>query len=339
MATITKRGSRWSVQVRRKGAPPQSRSFPSHAEAKAWASAQDAKIDRGEMPLPRQQLSAITIGDVITRYIQEVTPTKRSAETERFRLRKLQADPLGALSLLDLRSSHLADYRDRRLQSVKPATVRRELAALQHAFEIARRDWGLPLAANPLSQVRLPKSNDARTRRISADEQERLFKAVAEARNPLLLAVVGLAIETGLRRGELLNLRWEHVDLTARVAHIPLTKTGQPRSIPLTDRAVRILVEAIPAAEGAVFAITGNAVRLAWTRAMRRAGVANMRFHDLRHEAVSRFFELGLSLPEVAIISGHRDPRMLFRYTHLRPAELAEKLRGKEWKVTPFAQP
>jgi integrase len=128
-----------------------------------------------------------------------------------------------------------------------------------------------------------------------------------------------------MRRGELLAMEWVDVDLGARTVRITKTKNGHPRTVPLSSVAVRLL-SGTPRTDGRVFPITANAFRLAWERLRRRAGVIGLRFHDFRHEAVSRFFERGLSMPEVAAVSGHRDPRMLMRYTHPRPEAIADKL-------------
>lgn len=333
MATISKRGTRWSAQIRRKGYPAQSRTFGTKADAKAWAISEEARIERNEAPTPRRELESVTLAMVIDRYLVEVTPSKLSEATERQRLTKLKQDPIGRLNLFELASSHVASYRDRRLLKVKPGTVRRELGLLQHALDLAAKEWGYSLSVNPCRGIRQPRLNNARNRRLEAGEYVALMQAMSQCRNRLLPMIVEFAIQTGMRRGEIVNMLWEHVDLDRRMLHIPHTKTGQPRTIPLNDRASQILVER-RAAAGPVFGITANALKLAWERAIGRSGLSNLHFHDLRHEAVSRFFEMGLSLPEVALISGHRDPRMLFRYTHLRPTALATKLRGLEWTPT-----
>lgn len=129
-----------------------------------------------------------------------------------------------------------------------------------------------------------------------------------------------------MRRSELVNIRAEHIDYGQRTLHIPHTKNGYARTIPLSNRAITILGSLAPDEDGRLFPMTTNAVRLSWEDLRRRAKVSNVRFHDLRHEAVSRLFERGLSLPEVALISGHRDFRMLYRYTHLQPQQVAHKL-------------
>jgi integrase len=149
-----------------------------------------------------------------------------------------------------------------------------------------------------------------------------------KARNPWLKPVVLFALETAMRRSELLNAKWKDVNWKDRTLHIPITKNGDARTIPLTPRAVAILaeLESISNADDPIFPTTAEAIKLSWKRLTKRATIADLHFHDLRHEAVSRFFELGLTVPEVALISGHKDPRMLFRYTHLRPQAVAQKL-------------
>jgi integrase len=148
---------------------------------------------------------------------------------------------------------------------------------------------------------------------------------VENSRTKSLRPAVLLAIETGLRRGELVGMRWRDIDWRQRVLRVPETKIGIPRTIPLSGKALAILFS-LPAGKATVLGITANALRQAWQRLRDRAGAIDLHFHDLRHEAVSRLFELGLSLPEVAIISGHKEPRMLLRYTHLNPVALAQKM-------------
>ena len=123
-----------------------------------------------------------------------------------------------------------------------------------------------------------------------------------------------------------MRLRWENVEEDRRVLSIPETKNGHPRVIPLTSAALALLSSLRDAGAGTIFPLSPNAVRMAWERLRIRAGLPCLRFHDLRHEAISRFFERGLSIAEVALISGHRDVRMLFRYTHLRAEDVAKKL-------------
>ncbi|WHU02738.1 site-specific integrase [Sphingomonas sp. NIBR02145] len=214
---------------------------------------------------------------------------------------------------------------------MKPGTVARELSLLHNVIDIARREWDVPLATNVVAQVRRLPVRNARDRRLRPGELQALRDALVDSRNPLLQPAILFAIETALRRGELLDLEWTAIDVRNRTAHIPHTKTGYARTIPLTDAALGIL-EGLPRRESKVFPMTAMALKLAWNRARGRASLSDLRFHDLRHEAISRFAEMGLTAVELRVISGHRDLRMLTRYTHLRPATLAAKLAGRSWE-------
>lgn len=323
MATITRRGTGWYVQVRRKGYPARFGTFATKREAARWATDQEAALgtpDQGGLKAP-----TMTVGELLGRYRASVTPSKRSADSESWRLSKMLKASICGLSLADVQPSHIAAYRDWRLEAAKPGTVRRELSLLRTALEVARREWGVELRENPVDNVRRPVAHDARDRRLSQDEWRRLEAGLRHTRNKEVEPFVRLALETALRRGELLNLRWRHVDLERRVALIPDTKTGRPRTIPLSPEAVRLIASRERTGER-VLNLTPMALRRAWERLCARAKVEDLRVHDLRHEALSRFSELGLNTPELATISGHRDVRMLLRYTHVQPAHLALKL-------------
>jgi len=327
MATITKRKTGWSVQVRRKGYAARSKTFPTYTAALAWAREQEAAMDKGVASIGFAELRSTTLKSLIERYLVEVTPRKRSHNSEELRLRKISQHPIAMHSMRTLAKHHLAAYRDERLEVVKPGTVRRELGLLHHIFDVAMREWDLPILVNPLKSISLPSLSNARSRRLEPGEFERLVNALKACRNEEVLPIVMLAIETGLRRREVLELEWANINLERSTAFIPFTKTGVPRTIPLTDGGIEI-ISGLPRKGERLFLTSANAFKMAWRRVQNRAKLSDLRFHDLRHEALSRFCELGLSIPELAVISGHRDPRMLFRYAHLRADELASKIQA-----------
>lgn len=324
MATIRKRGSSWQTQVRREGYPSLSKTFASKADAAAWARDQERSIDRAELPTTARELKGVTVGDLLRRYKETVTPTKRGAGPEQYRIKTLLSHSFAQVALNKLSPATIARYRDDRLKLVQSGTVRRELAIVQHCFEVAKKEWGLPITTNPVQQITVPEAQKPRERRLE-DNESNILASAASASAWYLQPLISLAIETGMRRGELLSIRWKDVDLSGPTIRILKTKNGHPRTIPLTPKAVEIL-SLLERKDDRVFPVTPNAVRLAWERLRKRAGLEDLRLHDLRHEAVSRFFEYGLTVPEVALISGHRDPRMLSRYTDLRPEKVAEKL-------------
>ena len=325
MASINKRGSSWFVQIRRKGFRPRFRSFESYSAAQQWAREEESAIDNGYGRVETKSGREVTVSQLLSRYSKEVTPNKKGAETELLRLAKMQNAPFAQLSIANLTGSAVADYRDQRLAIVKPPTVRRELGILRSVLETARKEWGVSIRENPVAQIAIPAAKDARERRLKKGELEALLKAIDIGRNVLVRPLVLMALATGLRRGEILRLAWKDINLDNRTALIRDTKNGTDRTIPLSRPAASIL-DPLSKSAAMVFPITPNALRQSWRRACQRAAIENLRFHDLRHEAISRFFELGLSVPEVALISGHRDARMLFRYTHLAPNAVRDRI-------------
>lgn len=332
MATLRKRGSKWQVQVRRER-HNLSKTFHLREDALRWAREQELRIDRGELlsstgtgETPAYILRCLW--DVVARYLRDVLPAKRSAgPIEAFHFRAVLRHEIADTPLSEVSSVALARYRDDRLRVVSSGTVNRELGLLQHALKIAREEWGLSIAPTP---VKKPSPGKPRQRRLNDEELVGLRIALDQCRNPWVKRAFLFALATGMRRGEVLSLRWSDVDLETGIAFLPMTKNGHPRSVPLSPTAISVLL-GVPRVEvGLVFPTSANSLMLAWERAKKRAGVDDLRFHDLRHEAISRFFEMGLSVPEVSLISGHRDPRMLFRYTHLRATDVAKKLHQVE---------
>lgn len=271
----------------------------------------------------------LLLRDALHRYEREVTPTKRGHESESIRLRALARDSLSAYSLANLTPAVIAQWRDRRLRAVSGSTVNRELNLLHHVLEVARKDWAVAMPANPVSDVRRPRSNPGRTRRLSLAEQSLLLHECKRARSWWLAPLVELALHTGMRQSEARTLDWRNIDLEHRVMVLDAaaTKTMTMRGVPLSSRCVSLL-ESLPGnRSGPVFpGVTRNAAKLAFDRARRRCGLTDFRFHDLRHEATTRLFELGLSTTEVQSVTGHKTTAMLARYTHLRAADLVKKL-------------
>jgi len=325
MATIRKRGQSWQAQVRRQGHAPITKSFLKRADAELWAKQTEVALDREDFGImPRAQKSP-PLSDLLFRYRKEITPRKRGEVAERYRLKILLQHDIARIPISKLTSSAIARYRDERLRVVSPSSVRRELVILRHCLEVARKEWDAPLKENPVHNIQVPSDGKARERRLSPKELQALLTAADKCRNKFVKPVIQFALATGMRRGEILKLTWADIDKESRTAKIRETKNGDPRTIPLSKSALAVLEDCAPST-GLVFPISANALRLAWERTKARAELDDLRFHDLRHEAVSRFFEMGLNVPEVAMISGHKDPRMLFRYTHPKATDVARKL-------------
>ena len=327
MATLEKRGpNQWRVKIRRRGYPLQTRTFETKATAIRYARRIEREMDEGIF-VSHRGADHTTLGELFERYLEEVTPKKKGAESEHYRIRALARHPLAARFLSTIRSSDIAAYRDERLGVVAPPTVKRDLVILGHLFETARKDWGIPIE-NPVRMIRVPADARPRDRRLPPGEERRLLVACRKSRSTYLEPVVCLALETAMRQGEIVGLRWEAIDLVRRTAHLSDTKTNEPRTIPLSTTAITVLRPFCSGhGQGEVFpGLTSQAIKLAFGRALRRAGIEGLRFHDLRHEATSRLFERGLNLMEVSAITGHKTLSMLKRYTHLRAEDLAKKL-------------
>lgn len=326
MAAFEKRGDYWRVKIRRKGFPVQTRSFDTKSLAARWASDIESEMSRG-LFVDRTETEKNTLRDILSRYLKEVTPTKRGASAEKSRLLALLGRPIGEIKMASLSSAHLAKYRDARLKEVAPATVNKELNLIAHAIQTARREWGIHLPENPVRLVRRPTPARPRDRRLADDEETRLRMACRNARNPFLLPIVTLALETAMRQGEIIGLDWKHINFKKRVAFLPETKNGESRSVPLSSAAIKAIKKKPLPVNGKLFpGVTTEAVKRAFIRACVRAEVENFHFHDLRHEATSRLFEKGLNPLEVASITGHKTLQMLKRYTHLKAEDLAKKL-------------
>lgn len=329
MATIRKLRGRWQAQVRRRGMKPRCKSFDSKAEAEKWARDLEAQVDRFGAAPDTKILESTTLGQLLERYQREISPTKRGSVQEIQRIDVLRRHDLAYRTLIGLSQQDIASFRDERLQSVAPSTTVRELAILSHVLEVAIRDWGLPLAKNVVKLVRRPVIRNERSRRLTGDEEQQLLDGCAGGQTPYFKTLLILAIETGMRRGEILGLRWSDISHNRRVITLTLTKNGFGREVPLSQRAFDALMDWKKRSlvdQSTVFPMTPGALEQAWRRLLIRTGIKSLRFHDLRHEGVSRLFERGLNIIEVSSISGHKELRMLKRYTHLSADDLVARL-------------
>lgn len=325
MATFRQRGPKqWHVQIRKRGYPTQTRTFESESEAKEWATVIESEMIRGVF-VSRSEAEATTVRELLRRYEREVLPHKRGHASDRSRIKTLD-EAFGPYRLASLTSAQVARFRDQRLQVVGAQSVIHELTLLNRILKYATMDWGIALPAGlPTALVRKPSKPRGRDRRVSAEEIQNILNATGSHE---LAAIITIAVETAMRRGEIAALEWEHVDFKRNVVHLPKTKTDTPRDVPLSSRAIRALKSLRKKDVGRVFELQAESMSQAFDRACEphRANISNIRFHDLRHEATSRLFERGFTLMEVAAITGHKTLEMLKRYTHLRAEDLAKKL-------------
>lgn len=274
------------------------------------------------------------------KYRAEVSILKKGYSQERYRIEQIGRSCLGEKTVREVTSVDIATYRDQRLASVNPktkktlstSTVRLEMSLLSSFFDIGRIEWGI-CDGNPVSNVRKPKIPPGRDRRLTPREERQILRYCHNHTNTELYSIVVLALETAMRQGEILHLQWEHLNLKTCVAHLPETKNGTKRDVPLSLKAREALIRLGVKSNGKVFCYTSNGLKSTWRFMLQRLCIKNLHFHDLRHEAVSKFFELGsLDMMEVAAISGHKSLSMLKRYTHLKAQKLVRKLEGNRHK-------
>jgi integrase len=326
MASFRQHGNGWQARVRRQGHPDITKTFESRADAERWARAVESSIDKGQF-VDASEAQRTTLGDVIERYLAEVTPTMKSAVADTIRLGAFMRRPLARLSMVNLSAARIAAFRDERLNQVSAGTVIRELAYLSAIINHARREWGINVP-NPVQMVRKPSSPSARARVLSDEEVSRLLHALEPTgrRSHWTKPVVQLALATAMRRGELLSLRWEYVDLLARTAFLLDTKNGDSRTVPLSSSALGVLARLPRHISGFVIPVKAFTLDAAFKRGLARAGLDDLRFHDLRRTAITRMAEKLPNVIELAAVSGHKSLMVLKQYYRPSASGLAQKL-------------
>lgn len=184
-------------------------------------------------------------------------------------------------------------------------------------------EWHANITFHPMRQIRIPTETSHRVRRVLNEEWKRILETARTLRNPLIADVIEFARETGMRRSEILALEAQQINVEQQIAFLPDTKNGAHRSVALSQRATNIVIK--HSNIGLLFPISASAIQQAWQRILRKTGITDLRFHDLRHEAISRFFEMGMTIAEVQSLSGHKDVRQLFNYTHMQASSITSK--------------
>ena len=359
----TKTGTAYQVQIRLKGYPPQSATFDRLSDAKRWGQQTEAAIKEGRY-FKTTEAKKHTLADLVDRYIETVLiPTKpKSASQQSYQLQWWKNE-IGYYTLAEVTPALIVECRERlatrsthQSDKIAPATVVRYMAALSHALTVAVNEWGW-IDTNPMTKVKKPTEPRGRVRFLDDEERERLLKACAESKNKILLTVVLLALSTGMRKAEIMNLHWKepkapptdkkgnvvawgvvHLDQKRIILHD--TKNGEKRTIPLSANAFKLMVEHSKIRRiGVNLVFPGNSgrqpadIRTAWLATIERAGIENFHFHDLRHSTASYLAMNGASLAEIAEILGHKTLQMVKRYAHLSDSHVAGVLEGMNQKI------
>lgn len=281
------------------------------------------------------------LSEAIDKFISQVLPQKpKNSKNVKQHLSWWQSE-IGNFGLSDISPSLIAEMRDKLLQEPTPlgkarapATVVRYLSSLSSVYEAAIREWHW-VEKNPVRQIRKPSVSNARVRFLSEDECQRLLTACRESKNAYLFPVVAIAIGSGMRRGEILDLRWQDIDFNKKMIFLGKTKNGTSRFVPMVGLVLQVLLELYQKEKIIDFSffifpsINPNKqleIRTAWEYALKRANISNLKFHDLRHSCASFLAMTGASQRDIAEILGHKDLKMTFRYSHLSNQHLAEAL-------------
>ena len=350
MASIERRKNKegktsYRVKVRLKGYPAQSASFERRSDAKNWAQLTESAIKEGRH-FKTTEAKRHTLAEVVDRYIQDVLPTKPKSEKAQKRQLLWWREAIGSYLLADVTPSLVAEQRDKLLRGItpkgtqrSPSTVNRYLAAMSHAFTVAMKEWGW-VEDTPFRKITKPKESRGRVRFLSDDERKRLLVSCREHNNPFLYAIVVVALSTGARQGEILNLRWKDIDMKRGMITLYETKNNEIRAIPLRGHAFEVVQDLNKVRRidtDLVFPSNRNpskpiSIQMIWERAMRRAEIEDFRFHDLRHSAASYLAMSGASLAEIAAVLGHKTLQMVKRYAHLseqHTSSIVEKMNSK----------
>jgi integrase len=341
VAAIQKRGKKYRVRIIRTGIPTQSKTFNTHTEALHWSREIESQIDKGEFTL--NQAPAIRIPDknillfsvAADHYIKTHSIHKKIVRSETYRLNIL-IKRWGDLPIEKIDKAAIFTLRDDLLKLDRSGdTINHYFNTLSRLFQMLSGDWDLSIA-NPIKGIKRMPPSQGRTKRIHGAIEELLINVCKELSLPLLSSIIQFAIQTGMRRGELMGLKWTDIDLPNRRAYLHTSKNGEPRQVPLTQHAVTILESLYKEDGSQVFPMSLNVLRNQYERVRKYCKVKwgssdmnpfdDIRFHDLRHEALSRMSDAGLNVIELSHVSGHKTLGMLKRYTHPSHKAIFEKL-------------
>lgn len=350
MASIKERKDKegkmhYHVQIRIKGCPPQYASFKRKTDAERWIQQTEAAIREGRH-FKTSESKKHTLGQLIDRYIKNVLPTKRKCEQRQGAQLNWWKKQLGSYLLADITPALIAEQRDillrettkrRKLRS--PATVVRYMAVLSHAFTIAIKEWGW-IEDSPLRKVTKPREPRGRVRFLDNDERVKLLQICKESSNSYLYTIVVLALSTGMRQSEILNLKWSDVDLDKNRIILYETKNGEIRQVAIAGHALEMIQQLDKLRRidthlifPGKFSKKPIDIRSAWETAIKKANISNFRFHDLRHSCASYLAMNGASLAEISEVLGHKTLAMVKRYSHLSDTHTANVITKMNEKI------
>lgn len=324
MATIEKRKFGWRVRIRRKGALPLSKQFSSKTDAKKWARKVERLVELGKYE-DTTEAGMTTLAEALRRYQVEKTADKKGQSEEGYRIAKLLRHDIAKISLAELTAGKLTKFRKEFALETSNSNANRYVSLICTCLKTALNEWEIYIPTNPCNKIGQLPEPAPKEDRITPEEEARIMESARQSKNVYLPCIITIGFELGMRRGEIIKLRWEWIKGDTII--IPDTKNGTTRKVPLTDR-IKAEFNKLPRhISGRIF---GNmkSFRDAWEHCLKRAGVET-NFHRLRHEACSRLDEKGFTIPQICSISGHKSWESLKRYTHIKPETLREKLNAR----------
>jgi integrase len=318
----------FQAKCRRKGFRSKTKSFTERKDASAWIRATESAWDRGEVGEPKRTAAngLHTVADVLRRYAAKVSPKKNGGDIEIQTINRWlrECKEFIALEAARLSSADVAKWRDLQLEGRAGSSVARQMNILFAAINLARAEWDCEI---PTIKVARPKSPPHRDRILKPDEEKKLLAAAGKDANKYLLPIIVFALETAMRAGEIINARWTDIDWERRVIHVPRTKTGQPRDVPMSARVIDT-IKALDQTTDRVFdGLNSETLKRRFIKVVKVCEIKNFHFHDCRHTCLSRLArEKGWNPLHLSTLSGHKDIRMLQRYVHLKADDLVAML-------------
>jgi|TARA_B100000315_G_scaffold41863_1_gene36761 integrase len=325
MAYIRKSGRGWQAVIRKKNHPHVYKTFFNKGDASRYARESEIKIEKGLFD-DMTEAHQTVLRDILARYRDEITPNKKGAKQETYKINKLMRNKIAKYPLARLTPTKIAEFRDLLREHAEPATVNKYLTLISVAITTARNEWGIYLPNNPVDKLKRLREPEFSEVRLGPVEEEKLLEHATRSKKHWLRAIIIVALETGARRGELFKLCRDDVDLNKSTALLRDTKNGTDRKIGLSPKATETLGGLAVSFDGRYFPTQSESFKFYWRQLQKWSGVMH-NFHLLRHEWASRMFEKGWDISLVATQGGWRDWKTLKRYTAISPEHLAKKFR------------
>ncbi len=324
MATIRKRKGRWYVEIRKVGYPKVYRTFFEKTTALKFAKDIETQMDKNIFE-DYSGTAGLTLKVLLIKYRNEITANKKGVDEETSKINVLLKNKVCLHSLMALRSHHLYSFKTEWSKTRSAATVNKYINLMSHAWTTARKVWGIALPPqNPFELVTLDKEAPPRDRVLTREEYQKLLQACSLSHYAYLKDAVEFAYLVGARQGEILRLKYEHINFERKVCTFYDTKNGEDRTVPLSDYILNILKN--HRFGPFVFNVLKRRLRKHFDIAKRKAGITNFRFHDLRACFCTNALLSGWTIPQVATVTGHKDWSQLKRYARIKADDLVDKI-------------